>query len=127
MEGYKTTISTVSKELGAVERIKLKDTTDAVALDTATQTSGSVIIDLDYWAVLNIHNENANENKDYVKYVFVAKDGTKYTTGSEALWSAFNDIADEMADEGIYSFTIKCYRKDSKNRAGKQFLTCSLA
>ena len=127
MEGYKTTISTVSKELGAVERIKLKDTTDAIALDNETRICTEVIIDLAYWAVLNIHNENANENKDYVKYVFVSKEGTKYTTGSEALWSAFTDIADEMAEEGIDTFAIKCYRKDSKNRAGKQFLTCSLA
>lgn len=127
MEGYKVTIESTKTELTPVERIKLKDTTDAISLDRATQENGSVTFTVTNWGVLNIHNDNAKENTDYVKYVLIDNDGNKYTTGSQAFWSAFCDIEDEMSDAGIETYAIKVYRKESKNRAGKQFLTCSVA
>lgn len=123
---YKASISYCSKELDARERIRTKDVSDAIKLDEATQGVPSVDIDVDYYAVLDIHNEKS-ENPDYHNYLVVAKDGTKYVTGSDSFYKAFTDICEELADDGITEFTIKVYRHDSKNYAGKQFITCSLA
>lgn len=124
MEGYKVTIKDVSKEISIREKIQLKDVSNAVRIDEATQGSPLVISPAMY-AVLSIHNEKS-DNKDYNNYVIVDKEGTKFVTGSESFWTTFIDIWDEMHDEGEEDFDIEIYRKDSKNYKGKQFITCSI-
>lgn len=123
MEGYSVNIKFASKELTAKQRVMLKDTTNAVALDEATQ-SAPLIIDPDFYVTLDVHNDKA-EDKDYLKHVIVDKAGTKYVTGSESFISSFRAIMDEMAgtDE---EFQIQVYRMPSKNYKGKEFLTCSI-
>ena len=123
---YKVTISYCSKELDARERIRTKDVSDAIKLDDATQDVPSIDIDVDYYAILDIHNEKS-DSQDYKNYIVIAKDGTKYVTGSESFYKSFIDIVEELAEDGIDEFTIKVSRHDSKNYAGKQFITCSLA
>lgn len=128
MDGYKARVAVVSKDLSATERIKFKDTSDAVGIDLALKDLESLTVTIDYYGVLDIHNEKAEDNKDYKNYVFVTTDGEKYVTGSESLWTSFTDIADELTDEGMDEFPpIKFYKKESKNYKGKYFLTCSLA
>lgn len=120
---YSVVVSETSKELTAKERIQIKDTTDCVRLDEATREN-AVIIDVDFYAVLNIHNEKSDD-KDYTTYVIVDKDGQRYTTGSPSFWSSFMNIYEEMKNESE-PWAIKAYRMPSKNRAGKDFITCSL-
>ena len=128
MDGYKARVAVVSKDLSAIERIKFKDTSDAVGIDLALKDLESLTVTIDYYGVLDIHNEKAEDNKNYTNYVFVTTDGEKYVTGSESLWTSFTDIVDELADEGMDEFPpIKFYKKESKNYKGKYFLTCSLA
>ena len=123
MEGYKVTIKEVSKELTARERIAIKDTSNAIKLDTACNDD-KLIIDPDVFAVLNIHNEKS-DNIDYENYVIIDKNGNKYVTGSASFWSSFMEIMDEMKNEDE-EFSICVYKMDSKNYKGKQFLTCSI-
>lgn len=123
MTGYSVQIAETSKELSAKERIKIKDTTDAIKLDEATQ-SGSIFISPAMYAVLNIHNDKS-DNADYNNYVVVDKDGTKYVTGSESFWTSFMNIYDEMSGE-TEDWGIKVYRAPSKNYKGKDFITCSI-
>lgn len=123
MEGYSVSIAEVSKELTAKERIKIKDTTDAIKLDEATQAT-EVVIELDFYAILNIHNEKS-DNKDYKNYVLVDKNGNKYVTGSESFFTSFIAIYDEMKNEEE-AWSVKAYRVPSKNYKGKDFLTCAI-
>ena len=123
MTGYSVKIQYCSKELTARDRVAIKDTTNAISLDEATQTN-NVVIDIDYYAKLAVHNEHS-EDKDYDKYIIVAKDGTKYVTGSISFLTAMEEIVDEMADSGE-DFQIEVYRMPSKNYKGKEFLTCSI-
>nr|DAM70569.1 MAG TPA: ssDNA binding protein [Caudoviricetes sp.] len=123
MTGYSVKIQYCSKELTARDRVAIKDTTNAISLDEATQSS-NVIIDIDYYAKLVVHNEHS-EDKEYEKYIIVAKDGTKYVTGSTSFLTAMEEIVDEMADSGE-DFQIVVYRMPSKNYKGKEFLTCSI-
>lgn len=123
MTGYSVTISETSKELTARARVAVKDTTNAVPLDDATKGS-SLLIDLDYYVALDVHNEKSDD-KDYRKYVVVDKDGTKYVTGSESFFSSLVEIVEEMAGSGE-DFQVEVYRKPSKNYKGKEFLTCSI-
>ena len=120
---YSVVVAETSKELTAKERIQIKDTTDAIRLDEATKEN-AVMIDVDSYAVLNIHNEKSDD-KDYTTYVIVDKDGQRYTTGSPSFWSSFMNIYTEMKDESE-PWAIKAYRLTCKNRAGKDFITCSL-
>lgn len=123
MTGYEVKIVETSKELTPKERIQLKDTTDAIKLDKATQEA-DVIIDVDFFAELAVHNEKA-EDKDYPTYVVVDKSGARYITGSQSFWSAFRNIYDEMVDSNE-AWSLKAYRMPSKNRQGKDFITCSV-
>ncbi len=125
MTGYKATITRSTKELDAKQKIMMKDTTNTVSLDTATQGSDGVIINVDFAVVLDVHNEKS-DNKDYTKYIIVDKNGERYITGSESFWSAFENIYDELADAGIEDYQIKAYRLPSKNYQGRDFLTCAL-
>lgn len=125
MNNYKVTIKETSRGLTPRERVKIKDTSEAIKLDEATK-SGEVIITPDFYAILNIHNEKANP-QDYENYLIVDKSGTRYITGSPSFWDAFTEIADELTEIGdTEDFQIKVYKMDSKNYKGKQFLTCSL-
>ena len=121
---YNVEVVETSKELRAKERVAIKDFTNAIALDDATQRNGHIVIDIDYYAVLNIHNEKSKD-KDYCKYVVVDKAGNKYITGSLSFFNALTDIIDEMEDADE-EYSIDVYRVPSKNYSGKDFITCSI-
>ena len=120
--GYSVSVEFASKELSKAELVKMKDTTECVRLDEATK-NGEVKIKPSYYVILNVHNEKANGNKDYKQYLIVDKDGTSYLTGSTNMFDSFVDIATEMGDD---DYTVKVYRRPSKNFKGKDFLTCSI-
>lgn len=129
MTGYTVTIAEATRELTAKERVALKDTSNALSLDTAVDSAGDgkvIIKPVDY-VVLSIHNDNAKEgeNKDYTNYVILDADGTKYVTGSDAFFSSFKNIFDEMKGE-TEEWALECYKKPSKNFTGKGFITCSI-
>ena len=123
MIGYEVTIKEASMELTAKERIRLKDTSNAIKLDTATDEA-PLTISPKAFAILSIHNEKS-DNVDYLNYIIVDKDGNKYVTGSESFWSSFKSIWDEMETEAE-EWELEIYKLDSKNYKGKKFLTCSL-
>ena len=100
----------------------MKPFNDMVSLDEATQ-GGNVEIDLDYVAIFKVHNEKAVDNQDYRKYVYVAKSGEKYISGSETLYREYLNIYEEMDEE---PFGIVVFRSPSRNYAGRDFLTCRL-
>lgn len=124
MKNYTTSISFTSRELTKKETVRLKDLTDAIALDRATNEGENLVIKPAYSAVLDIHNESARD-KDYKKYVIVAEDGIKYVTGSESFWDSYMNIVAEMEDSGE-EWALNVYKVPSKNYAGKEFLTCSV-
>ena len=126
MEGYKVEIAHSTKELTVREKIRIKDLSNAIQLDDATQQEGNIVIDFDYYVILKVHNEFSKDDKDYNKYVIVDKSGNKFVTGSESFMTSLEEIMDEMADAGETDFEIEVYRKDSKNYTGKQFLTCTI-
>ena len=123
MTGYSVKILNASKELSARDRVAVKDTTNAIALDDATKDS-PLVIAIDYYVELAVHNEKS-EDKDYKKYVVVDKTGNKFVTGSESFFTAMLEIMEEMAESGE-DFEIQVYRMPSKNYKGKEFLTCSI-
>lgn len=126
MEGYKVEIAHSTKELTVREKIRIKDLSNAIQLDDATQQEGNIVIDFDYYVILKVHNEFSKDDKEYNKYVIVDKSGNKFVTGSESFMTSLEGIVDEMADAGETDFEIEVYRKDSKNYTGKQFLTCTI-
>ncbi len=129
MTGYSVTIAESTRELTAKERVALKDTSNALSLDTEVDSAqgGKLVIKPVDYVVLSIHNDNAKEgeNKDYTNYVIVDENGTKYVTGSDAFFSSFRNIFDEMKDESE-EWALECYKKPSKNYTGKGFITCSI-
>lgn len=124
MEGYSATIKESSFELSAKQRVAFKDTTNAIKIEELIKNDNHFVTDVAGYAVLGIHNEQS-ENKDYEVYVIVAKDGTRYVTGSSAFFTAFIDIWKELKDE-TEEWAIEIYGKESKNYKGKQFITCSV-
>lgn len=121
MNGYSVKVAEASKELTKKEQIQLIQG-DFEKLNDVTQ-EGAVLINVDWYAVLDIHNEKA-QDKDYQNYVIKDKNGTFYSTGSASFWDSFIDIMNVMAGEDDWE--LKVIRKASKNRQGKEFLTCTV-
>lgn len=124
MAEYKATVKESSWEMSAREKLRYTDFTDVVQLDEATQ-AGDLIIDVDKWAVVMVHNEKS-DTVDYVKYVIIDKEGQVYLTGSESFWRSFTAIYEVMSEEEETVYSIKVYRRESKNYKGKDFLTCRI-
>lgn len=123
---YKATINEGSKEFTVREKIKLKDLTSAIAIDKVVEPEKSLVIEPDFYAWVDIHNEKLPENEqDYKTMVIVDKGGAKYYTGSSSAITAFVDIFDEMSETGE-SFEVEFIKKESKNYSGKCFITCAL-
>ena len=122
-EGYKAEIVDCSKQLTAKEKIMLKDMSNALGLDEATK-DGPIFIEPSYYAIVHVHNDKC-DNKEYDKCVVIAKDGTKYATGSVYFIDNLMDIMEEMAGSDE-EYQLVVYRKDSHIYKGKQFITCSI-
>lgn len=120
---YTVKIKETTHDLSARERLKLKDTTNAIKLDSALSGDEPIIITPVDFAVLEIDTDKVEGT--YENYIVIDEGGTKFITGSSSFWGAFKEIWDEMSTEGeIYQ--IEIYKVDSKNYAGKKFITCSI-
>lgn len=126
MTNYSVKVVESSKELTKKETVMIKDLSDAINLsEFIDEHDGAVMIDVESWVELAIHNEKAKDgqNKDYTNYVVVDKNGTRYYTGSESFWSSFKDIWCDMSDS-TEEWSLKVYKKQSKGK--KDFITCSV-
>jgi hypothetical protein len=122
IRGYSAKIGYASKQLEIKEKIQIKDVSNHKPLD---QEPENLVIDLDYFAVIEVHNEKS-ENKDYIVIVIADKNGTKYSTSSQTFYNTLSDLYDECIDNDLTEIQIKVLKKESKNYKGKQFLTCTL-
>lgn len=126
MTNYSVKVVESSKELTKKETVMFKDLSDAVNLsEFIDEHGGAVMVDVESWVELAIHNEKAKDgqNKDYTNFVVVDKNGTRYYTGSESFWSSFKDIWCDMNDS-TEEWSLKVYKKQSKGK--KDFITCSV-
>ena len=120
---FEVTIKETSKELTKKERIRMKDTTNAIKLDEATKESALIIKPVAY-AILEVHNEKADPT-DYEQYIVLGDDGNTYFTGSENFFQTFYSIFSEMEGEDE-DWELKIYRAPSKNYVGRDFITCAI-
>ena len=122
-------VDTSIENLNPRMELLLKSTTGGIALDEALEDmdedEGLVMEPKDY-AVLEIHNEKVKEGEstDYTKYVILTANG-KYVTSSMNFFNSFLDIFETMKDSGE-DYSIKIFRKESRNFKGKYFLTCEI-
>lgn len=126
MTNYSVKVVESSKELTKKETVMFKDLSAAVNLsEFIDEHDGAVMVDVESWVELAIHNEKAKDgqNKDYTNFVVVDKNGTRYYTGSESFCSSFKDIWCEMSDS-TEEWSLKVYKKQSKGK--KDFITCSV-
>lgn len=123
---YKATIRETSRELTAIEKIKIKDVNDALQIVDALDT-GEFVVKPVMYAIIDIENDRSND-KNYTKFVFVTEDGTKYITGSESFINNFLGIWQELVDANVLEedWAIKIFKKPSKNYSG-DFVTCAIA
>lgn len=126
MNDFEVKIVETSRPLSAKERIAIKNSTNGVTLDNALSDTESLVITPTGFAILEVHNEKAKGDKDYVKYVIIS-DGTMFTTGSRTFFSTFRSIWDEMqAESPDESFSIEVFKRPSKNYSGKYFISCNI-
>lgn len=121
---FSAKIIETSKDFTKKQEVMLKQLTDAIKLDKATNYEEDVIIDVDSYAILSVHNDKA-EDPDYTTYVIIDKNGQKYMTGSPSFWSAFMDIFEDMSGSGE-EWQLKVFKLPSRNREGKDFITCTI-
>lgn len=124
---YVVTIRESSRDLSAKEKIAYRDFGNAIKLDENLSDDDSMLISPKDYVILDVHNEKAKGNKDYTKYIIIDTAGNKYVTGSESFFSRFIEIFETMREDAPdEEYQIECYKKPSKNYAGKSFISCSL-
>lgn len=120
---YEAKIVGTSMNLTAKERVMYKDVQNCIKIDQATQVE-PLMVNVKGYVELEINNDKATPTT-YSNYVIVDQSGDRYVTGSASFWSAFKNIWDEMAEVNE-PWTLKIYRLPSKNRQGKEFITCAV-
>lgn len=123
---YSCTIKECSKELSPKERVMLKKIDDCNKIDEILSQVDEIAIDIDYYCVLEVHNESDRvQNKEYNVYILADKDGQKYVTSSDSLFTSFMEIYEELADCED-EWKLKVFKRPSKNFNGKDFFTCTV-
>ena len=124
---YTVIIRESSRDLTAKEKIAFRDFGNAVKLDENLTEDDSMLIAPKDFVIIDVHNEKAKGNKDYVKYIIIDEAGTKYVTGSDSFFSRFIEIFETMREDAPDEpYQIEVYKRPSKNYAGKSFISCSL-
>lgn len=126
---YSAVIEESSMELSARDKVKMKDTQNAVSIldfakDARQNSYKAVIENVKGYVVLAIHNESS-QDKDYKNFVIIDGEGNKYVTGSNSFWRSFKDIFDELKNEAE-PWSVEVNLLPSKNYKDKDILTCSL-
>lgn len=123
MLDYRAEIAETSIEnLTKRDVLKYTDTSKAIGLDKILAGGEVLTVSPIAYCVLDVHNEKAKDDKDYNQYLIITKD-EMYVTGSKSFWNSFKHIFDTMQGE---EYDIDIYRMESKNYAGKYFITCSI-
>lgn len=132
MNGYKAVVKESVKGLTAREKIAIKALNDVTELNDLVTPEQAVMINIDNVVTVLVHNEKS-DNQDYNKYVYIDKDGTKYVSGSEPLYTTVKDILSDIEDaiadgemDETEDITIKVLKKESANYKGQMFLTAEL-
>lgn len=126
-ESYKVKIAYQSRELSKIEQAVVM-TNGAKKLDELVPEAGTnqtfVLEAINGYAVVEIHNENSRQNKDYTRLVIFTEDKACYYTGSPTFTDNFRKIYDLMADESGWG--VECFKGKSTRYKDKSFLSCSL-
>lgn len=132
MNGYKAVVKESVKGLTAREKIAIKALNDVTELNDLVTPEQAIMINIDNVVIVQVHNEKS-DNQDYNKYVYIDKDGTKYVSGSEPLYTTVKDILSDIEDaiadgemNETEDITIKVMKKESANYKGQMFLTAEL-
>lgn len=120
-EDYHVEVVTGSREFDKRMKIKLKDTSTMLAIDELSQVDTLTINVVDY-AVLHVHNEKAEGNKDYTLLAVIDEEGVIYSTSSEGFMNNFVDLYGDFVDEADPVMPIQVVRKPSKNYKGKEYI-----
>lgn len=128
---YKTEITFASKELTKREKVMLSDISSATKFDEVVKgVDDTFDIDPVAYAVVSIENDKAKGEKQYEVIVILDAAGNKFVTGSQSFREAFIGIWDQMTDNGVIAegeeFSIRVYKRPSKNYSGKAFISCAL-
>lgn len=128
---YKSEITFASKELTKREKVMLSDVSSATKFDEVVKgVDDTFDIEPVAYAVVSIENDNAKGEKQYEVIVILDASGNKFVTGSQSFREAFIGIWDQMTDNGVIAegeeFSIRVYKRPSKNYSGKAFISCAL-
>lgn len=128
---YKSEITFASKELTKRERVMLSDVSSATKFDEVIKgVDDTFDIEPVAYALVSIENDKAKGEKQYEVIVILDASGNKYVTGSQSFREAFVSIWEQMTDNGEIAageeFSIRVYKRPSKNYSGKAFISCAL-
>jgi len=117
------TIKEKSRELTAKEKLIVDDYSNVIKLNDECDKA-PVTIAPSYYVITTIQ-EDGKEPFDQI--MILDKSNKKYVTGSTAFINSFLKIFNAMTEaDPLEDYQISVFKKDSKNYAGRKFLTCSL-
>lgn len=124
---YEVKLVESSRPLTARDKIRFKNFSAAIALDTlVSDDKESFSFVPTGYAIFQVHNERA-ENTDYPLYIIEDSSGNLYKTGSLSFFGRFRDIFDTMvAETPDEQFSISVIKRPSARYKGKYILLAQL-
>lgn len=127
---YKAEITETIKDLTVKERISFTESSNAISLDEAIKVAedNKVVIKPVNIVALHIIND-ASEDKEYNRYLFVAENGDVFSTGSTSAYETAKNIVNQIMEaqesgEVVGEWALEFYKKQGKNQ--NPFISCSL-
>lgn len=122
---YTVDFVSMTKRVGEdpVLMAKAYDLSGATKIDDLIKLDGEFTVQVVDWAILSVHNDDA-DTEDYQKLVIFDATGERYATGSKGATESFKKLW-EMCGDRANEIEFRFYKRQSKRRDG-QYMTCTI-
>ena len=124
---YKAEVLSASKELTAIEKVRLTDAEGLTGLDKICKKGEKIAITVDYYAIIHVENPTAktDSGKSYDSLIIYDTEGNGYKTSSSSFIERFETYMDACKIDKIDNPTIFATKGESVNYESG-YLTCTM-
>lgn len=124
---YRADVISASKELTAIEKVRLTDAEGLTGLDKICKKGEKIAITVDYYAVIHVENPSAktDSGKSYDSLIIYDTEGNGYKTSSSSFIERFETYMGACEVDNVKNPTIFATKGESANYESG-YLTCTM-
>ena len=120
-------IVTESEGLDAKDLVRIELASNIVSIDKNIEDDAdNIIMKVCGWAYTQTHNPSSTDKKDYESLIIKNEEGTMFRTSSTSCIEMFRQIIGAVTRAGLEEWKLTIFKKPSKKRDGKYYITCGI-